>query len=123
MKPSEYIKNAIRTESKDYKFAEVNGVTPRIEHAVMGIVTEAGELMDDVKRSKIYDQQLDRIHMVEEAGDCFWYLALLCEALGVTFEEVWEKNINKLEVRYPEKYDHDHAKNRKLDKERKVLEK
>lgn len=123
MKPSDYIKNAIRTESKDYQFTKTGNVTPRIEHAVMGIVTEAGELMDAIKKAKIYGKELDKINIVEELGDLMWYFALLSDELKVTFEEIWDKNIRKLALRYPEKYSHDKALNRTLDKEREELEK
>jgi NTP pyrophosphatase (non-canonical NTP hydrolase) len=123
MKPSEYIQNAKRTEPKKYLFKKTGDVTPRIEHAVFGIVTEAGELMDSLKRAKIYNQKLDKINLIEEAGDVMWYLAILSDALNVTFEDIWDKNIRKLRARFPEKYSHTKAKKRDLNKEREELEK
>ena len=123
MKPSEYIKNAKRTETKKYIFPKTGDLTPQIEHAIMGLVTESGELMDIMKRVKIYSAKLDRTHIVEELGDLFWYVAILCDHLNVSFEEVWEKNIKKLKARYPEKYTDENAMNRNLKKERRVLEK
>ncbi len=122
MSPSEYIQNALRTESKNYVFPATGDVTPRIEHAVMGIVTEAGELMDAVKKTKIYGKELDKVNLVEEAGDLMWYLAVLADELGVSFEEMWEKNINKLRARYPEKFSKENALDRNLEQERKTLE-
>lgn len=122
MTPSEYIQKARRTESETYLFQPTGEVTPRIEHGIMGIVTEAGELMDAIKKSKIYGKPLDRVNLVEEAGDVMWYLAILADELGVTFEEIWDKNIQKLQKRYPEKYTHDQALNRDLVTERKTLE-
>lgn len=121
MTPQEYIQNALRTEG-NYTFGPTGAVTPRIEHAAMGIVTEAAELMDDVKKSKIYGRELDKVHLIEEAGDCMWYLAILADELGVSFEDMWEKNINKLRTRYPEKYTNEKALERDLDAERKTLE-
>lgn len=118
MKPSDFIKNALRTESTLSDNSEV-----RIEHAVMGLVTEAGELTDALKRHKFYRQKLDKVNLVEEVGDIMWYLAILCDELGVSFEKVWEKTIRKLKARYPEKYTHKNAKIRNLQKERKELEK
>jgi len=122
MTPNEYIQNALRTEPKEYRFGETNGVTPRMEHAMMGMVTEAAECMDVVKKSKIYGRELDRVNLVEEAGDVMWYLAVLADELGISFEDMWDKNIAKLRVRFPEKYTDHHAENRDLDSERKVLE-
>ncbi len=123
MNPTEYIKKALRTENSKYSFKKTNGVTPRMEHAIMGIVTEAGELMDEVKKAKIYGKKLDNSHIIEEIGDTFWYLALLCDELKISFEEVWDKNIRKLKVRYPKKYSKKNALKRKLTKERRELKK
>ncbi len=123
MKPEDYIKNALRTEPQEYPFKGTHEVTPRIEHGAIGIVTEAGEIMDAVKTNKYYGRELDKVNLIEEMGDVMWYLAILCDELGVSFEDVWEKNINKLKKRFPEKYTSDKANNRNLKEERKELEK
>mgnify|MGYP001586642477 CR=1 FL=1 len=123
MKPNEYIQEAIRTERIEYDFSETNGLSPRVEHAVMGLVTEAGELMSVVKKAKIYGKKPDAVNIIEEAGDVMWYLAVLADELGVSFEEIWDKNIRKLQVRFPEKYDRKLVSNRKLNNERSELEK
>ena len=112
MSPNEYIQNALRTETNQYSFPSTGKVTPRIEHAVMGLVTEAAECMDALKKAKIYGRELDLVNLKEEAGDIMWYLAVLADELGVSFEEIWEKNIAKLKTRYPEKYTDEHAINR-----------
>jgi NTP pyrophosphatase (non-canonical NTP hydrolase) len=122
MTPSEYIKKALRTTNDSYSFIATGDVTPAIEHAVMGIVSEAGELMDAVKKTKIYGKELDKVNLMEEAGDIMWYLAVLADELDITFEEIWEKNINKLQKRYPEKFSIDKALDRDLEGERKILE-
>lgn len=121
--PSQYIQLALRTESGNYKFKGMGKVTPRVEHAVMGIVTEAGELMDAIKKAKIYEKELDITNLIEELGDLMWYMALLTDDLNSSFEEVWDKNIRKLKTRYPEMYSNKKALDRSLDKERVELEK
>lgn len=88
----------------------------------MGLVTETGEIFDAIKKAKIYGKKLDRVNIAEEFGDMFWYLAVGCDSLGITFEEVWDKNIKKLRARFPERYSDDRALNRDLRKERKILE-
>lgn len=121
MTPAEYIQKALRTESP-YRFEATGDVTPRLEHGVMGAVTEAGELMDAIKKSKMYGRSLDRVNLVEEMGDVMWYFAILADELGVSFEEIWDKNINKLRQRYPDKYSDEHSANRDIVTERKILE-
>lgn len=123
MNAKEYIERALQTERKEYDFPATGDLSPRTEHAILGIGSEAGELLDQMKKVKIYGKKLDGINLIEEAGDLMWYLALLADDQGVTFEEIWEKNVEKLRARYPEKYSHDKAFNRDLDVERKILEK
>lgn len=122
MTPKEYIEQAMRTHHGTYPYDGYNEVTPQLEHAVMGVVTEAGEMMDAIKKAKIYGKDLDKVNMVEELGDIMWYLALMADDLGVSFEESWDKNIRKLAKRYPEKFTSDKALNRDLDAEREELE-
>ena len=123
MKPSQYITNALRTEPQKYHFPKSSNLSPRIEHAVMGIVTEAGELMDTVKKVKIYQAKLDKTNLKEEIGDVMWYLAILCDELKISFEKIWDQNIRKLKIRFPEKYTNKKALKRNLKKERKELDK
>lgn len=122
MTPSEYIEKARRTETKEYRFNATGDVTPQIEHAVMGLVTEAAECMDAIKKSKIYGKPLDKINLIEEAGDIMWYLAILAHDLDVSFETIWEKNIAKLQARYPEKFTETDALIRDIEAERAILE-
>jgi NTP pyrophosphatase (non-canonical NTP hydrolase) len=93
-----------------------------ILHAAMGCVTEAGELMDAVKKASIYGKPVDRTNLIEEAGDMLWYLALLLDSQGITFNEVMDINIAKLKKRFPEKFTEYQSLNRDLDAERKVLD-
>jgi NTP pyrophosphatase (non-canonical NTP hydrolase) len=122
MSPNEYIQNVLRTEStKDPVISEF-GVNSRILHACMGTTTEAGELVDACKKSMFYGKTLDKVNLAEEAGDVLWYIAILCDELGVTFEELFEVNIAKLKKRYGEKFSDDKAENRDLTAEREILE-
>ena len=84
-------------------------------HATLGISGEAGELLDAIKKSFIYNKPLDFVNAKEELGDIMWYMALACRTLNVSFEELMQMNIDKLTKRYPEKYTDEHASAR-LDK-------
>jgi len=91
-------------------------------HGLLGIVSEASELTEAVVNSITMKDGFDRTNFIEEMGDIMWYLAIMAKALGVTFEEIQEKNIAKLRARFPDKFTEDNANNRDLDKEREVLE-
>lgn len=165
-------------------------------HAVLGISSELGELVDIIKRHVYYGKPLDLLHIKEEIGDIFWYQAVLyrlsgfevipdvyrkeglpfiyrkhlelhtnnllglifdyiklctfpdvannddtfeqslliylnclyngtvflLEHFGFTLSDVLETNINKLKVRYPDKFNTQDALNRDLVSERVALE-
>jgi NTP pyrophosphatase (non-canonical NTP hydrolase) len=108
------------TEEKNIKF------TPeQIEyiHTALGLISEAGEIIEEVLNSAITQRPIDKVNMVEELGDVNWYVALGLRAAESTFEEAQTININKLKDRYPEKFSSEQALNRDLEKERKTLEK
>lgn len=69
-----YTELALRTESKPtLEMRERLLANIRLEHAVLGIVTEAIELQDC----------MDDINLAEECGDLEWYLALIRDAVGL----------------------------------------
>lgn len=91
-------------------------------HMAMGMVTEAGELIDVYKKNLAYKKEIDYVNLKEELGDILWYIANLCNINDWDIEDVLEININKLKVRYPEKFTQENAINRNLEEERKILE-
>lgn len=114
---NQFIRDALRTES-----LVNNQIDPRIDHAVTGLVTESAEMADAIKKSKFYGKELDLTNIKEESGDILWYLALLFDAIGTTFEAEQDRVISKLKVRYPEKFSKSGAMERDLKSEREVLE-
>jgi NTP pyrophosphatase (non-canonical NTP hydrolase) len=68
----------------------------------MGLNGEAGECIDIVKKSLFQGHEIDREHLIEELGDTAWYIAVSCQALGVTLEDCLNRNIEKLKKRYPD---------------------
>lgn len=120
-----YIENAMKTDLTDYQPVKdrlQDDRTVRILHASIGLSTESAELVDALKKHLMYGKPLDIVNLKEEAADCMWYLALLADAVGFTFEEVMETNIAKLKARYGDKFSENSAVNRDLDTERKILE-
>ena len=76
------------------------GTGARIElyYLALGLTSEAGEVAGKVKKL-IRDDTYDQDALAQELGDIFWYLVRLCSAIGVTPEEVLQKNIDKLMTR------------------------
>lgn len=127
MTPDQYKQAALRTEYTPPFISTGQGVKhdyvlARIMHALLGKMSELGELSDAIKKHLIYSKPLDLVNLVEEIGDDSWYTSLILDALETNFEAAWEKNIAKLRARYPEKFTSELALNRDLDAERAALE-
>ena len=76
----------------------------RLLTAGVGINAEGGEFLEIVKKMVFQGKPFNednREHMIIELGDLMWYVAQATQALGVSFEEVIETNVKKLEKRYP----------------------
>ena len=76
----------------------------RLLTAGVGINAEGGEFLEIIKKMVFQGKPWDdhnREHLIIELGDLLWYVAQATQALGVTFEEVIERNVSKLEKRYP----------------------
>jgi NTP pyrophosphatase (non-canonical NTP hydrolase) len=83
-------------EKPSTRFSE-NG---KLIHAAFGVSGEAGELLDAVKKCIFYGKELDTANVVEELGDILFYVAMACNALGISLEQVMDSNFKKLSKRY-----------------------
>jgi len=109
-----YVEEALRSENKDFQslISRVDVRSIRLLHGAMGLDTESGEIMDSMKRHIIYGSDLNVVNIREELGDIMWYVALICDELGLTIEQICEDNIAKLRKRYPDKFSRELAENR-----------
>ena len=76
----------------------------RLTTAGVGLAAESGEFLEIVKKMVFQGKPWDdanREHLLIELGDIMWYVAQATQALDISFEEVIEVNIKKLEKRYP----------------------
>jgi NTP pyrophosphatase (non-canonical NTP hydrolase) len=64
--------------------SEVNNVL----HMKMGIITEAAEVVDILKKKHAYGKEIDLFHMKEELGDILWYAANYCKFMNMDFANV-----------------------------------
>lgn len=107
-----------------------------ILHALLGIMTEAGEMAELLSNTIVGNVGsglgsgnlpsgsggIDTVNLIEECGDLFWYQAMLARALDTDFETMQRTNIAKLKARFPDKFTETNANVRDLEKERAILE-
>jgi len=93
----EYQEKALETDLR----TAINGNT--LLYPVLGLADEVGEVVGKFK--KLYRDRAGNLdeeykqEIVKELGDVMWYLAVICDRLGVKMSEVAEKNIEKLHSR------------------------
>ena len=113
--------------SKDFvyladRLVELDGKGANIERlltAGVGINAEGGEFLEIIKKMVFQGKPWNddnREHLIIELGDLLWYVAQATQALGVSFEEVIERNVEKLKKRYPGgEFDIHYSENRAAD--------
>ena len=111
-KYSKFVDAVTSDESKDFlalsdRLVELDKKGANIERLVtagVGLNAEAGEFLEIVKKmvfqGKPWNED-NREHLIIELGDLIWYATNACMALGISFEDVVARNVEKLEKRYP----------------------
>lgn len=122
---SNYVENVLRTDAPvtdELLKRLIEPQTVRLLHAAMGMSTEAGELLDMLKKHIFYGRDLDLVNAGEEVGDNQWYVGLAIDVMRTTMNDILTMNIEKLRLRYPEKFTESDAVNRDVTAERALLE-
>lgn len=71
-----------------------------LKHAVCGLTEEAGEVSGLLKREAFKQINVPIERWREELGDVLWYLIATAQAKGLTLEEIFRSNEEKLRQRY-----------------------
>jgi NTP pyrophosphatase (non-canonical NTP hydrolase) len=101
----------------------LNNINPRVAHAIIGLATEAVELLEALYEAVETGTEMDGVNILEELGDLNWYHAIAVDALGGSWEQIQETNIAKLRNRNKgKKFNADATINRDVGAERALLE-
>ena len=73
----------------------------RLLDASAGLAEEAGEVLSHVRKHLLQGRPLDRDAVLLELGDALWCLAIAADTLGVSLQDVAQRNVEKLRSRYP----------------------
>lgn len=102
----EYQLKASRTIPKDKWF------NTNVSNFSMGLAGETGEVVDHLKKVVYHGHDLNREEIEKELGDVLWYLSALATSLKMDINTIAQKNIKKLEDRYPEGFSRNRSINR-----------
>lgn len=109
MKAAEYQKLALRTASGERN----ESVEDKLLNGILGLVGEVGEIVDHIKKALFQGHELDSDKVADESGDVLWYISLISHAIGIPMEEIMNRNIEKLKIRFPDGFDTERSINRK----------
>jgi len=73
----------------------------QIANASLGLTGEAGEVADIIKKVLYHGHELNRSKLTDELGDLLWYVAAVASLHGLYLDDIAERNIGKLLVRFP----------------------
>lgn len=86
----------------------VQDVKEQLANAYTGLCAESGEIADYYKKNWFHPphpRNPDKADLRKEIGDVLWYLAALNEIeFGDSLLDVAKENIQKLQGRWPERY-------------------
>ena len=109
MTGNEYQNLAMKTASPAATAANEN----LLLQGVMGMCGEAGEAIDIVKKHLFHGHPLDKEHVAKELGDVMWYVATTAKAIGYDLNTIMQMNIEKLALRYGDRFDSEKSQHRK----------
>ncbi|MFO0096149.1 MAG: nucleoside triphosphate pyrophosphohydrolase family protein [Gemmatimonadaceae bacterium] len=102
----EYQELAARTLGRDRTHEQ------QLANAALGLTGEAGEVAEVITKHLFHATPLDQEALVKELGDCLWYLGAFATVLGLSLDDIAQRNIDKLRRRYPEGFDPERSRNR-----------
>lgn len=69
----------------------------------MGVAGEAGEVVEKWKKIVAYKDGVisdeDKNELAKELGDVVWYIAVMADSLGLSLDDVMQRNVEKLKSR------------------------
>jgi NTP pyrophosphatase (non-canonical NTP hydrolase) len=74
-----------------------------LTYSILALCGETGELANKLKKHLRAGTQPDRAVLMDELGDCMWYLSAVATELDYTLEETGQYNLDKVEKRKEER--------------------
>lgn len=117
-----------KSASRETLLIGLEMIPPEVMHAALGVVTEASEFADVLKKTLYKNVTIDWVNLDEEVGDTLFFIQMYINYRNelfntdLTFVDYLVMNTAKLNKRYSDKFSTDEAINRDLGQERELLE-
>lgn len=69
------------------------------KYSIIGLAAESGELLGVLQKAIRKNEKVSRDKVVDELGDCLWYLTCVMNEFNISWSELCEFNMNKLTER------------------------
>lgn len=79
---------------------EMTPLKAHLNHMIIGMGGEVGEVMDCIKKFTIYNKELDMVNLKEEIGDLLFYIFGVLNVTNLTIYDCMQSNQWKLAERY-----------------------
>ena len=96
---------------------EMTPTKAHLNHMVIGLAGEVGEIADCIKKYTMYRKALDVDNLKEEIGDLLFYMIGICNELNIDLFECMALNQAKLAERYQNHVYSDQAAIERADKQ------
>ncbi len=120
-----YLMNYISFRELDIKLEQSNNNNYRLDSQtlLLGLSMTISKLSDLTKKYIAYSRYINSNKEVELILEVDKYLQAILLRKGLDLGNILQNNIDKLKIRFPEKFSESEANNRNLTEERKELEK
>lgn len=98
-------------------------IDPRLLHGYIGIMSEVGEMAEELLACLDDGRVVSVVNLAEEVGDMMWYLNLLVLASGLSWDQILRSNNEKLKIRYRKTFTSEEAAQRDIAAEQASLAK
>lgn len=109
----EFVRQTTSPVSSDFaaliaRMSELEGEGVELTHLLtfaLGASAELGEAVEIIKKCLLQGKPFDekaKEHLLLELGDVTYYLGQFCIAMDLNFEDIMQRNFEKLSARYPE---------------------
>lgn len=99
-----YTLDIMKAETDVNELDTISSEKMRLLYGIMGLSTEANELLNQMKNNIFDAKPLSKKKIREELGDVIYYMAILCNAMELQLHDILYTNKKKLLDKYPHKF-------------------